>query len=121
MSSAARVTEADIQKIMDIESDVDVDAFIGMAHTLVEDILDGAGLSEDILAEIERWLTAHLITMKDVEPIAVKLGDAQTTFTAASLMGKGLELTRYGQTAIMFDVSGRLKKLGKPRLMVKGL
>jgi len=112
----ARTTAADVQLIIDTEvSTTIIDAMITTANLLVTDQLTGEH-SDSILAEIEKWLTAHLIKMsweKDTEK--VKIGEAEERY---SKLGLGLDGSTYGQMVKVLDTSGNLSNLGKKKASI---
>ena len=106
----ARVTEADVLAIIDTGR-TDLTPFIAVA-TLLVDQLDDTCLDDDMLKEIERWLTAHFVNVSEGGAVQRdKIGDAETWFSI-TFLGEGLKQTRYGQQAILMDCSGQLAKLG---------
>ena len=111
---ANRVTEADVEAIIEVDSSIDVDVFITTANTLIAEILDGAGYSEAYLTEIEKYLSAHLVSLRQRQLTGQKFGDADEKY--AGKFGMGLEFTQYGQFVLNLDTSGRLKKSGKPKV-----
>lgn len=117
-----RTTAAEVKQIMpDIElTDVLVEAYIKAANTWLNKIMNLSGLGEEILTEIERWVTAHLITVTR-ERQAKKEGAGGAFIEYAGDFGEGLKSSSFGQTAIMLDTSGRLAAAGKQSIMMKAL
>lgn len=114
----ARVTGAEVKEIIDTSlSASDIGPFIEAATLLVTKRLSGAGLGADLLKEIERWLAAHFVSMRDQRVSSRKLGDASDTYQGQT--GMGLDYTSFGQQAKMLDPTGNLAKLGKPGGRVK--
>lgn len=119
---AVRVTASEVKAIMDIElTDAAVDIFIGIANPIVTDNLDTATtLTDAQLKEIERWLTAHLISVtKERRGKAEKLGEASITYQG--IFGVGLKATEYGQMLEVLDTSGTLAGLGKKKISIKAI
>ncbi len=103
-----RVTAEDVQKIIETSKDTSViEAFITAANLTIDTVLATAGLSEDQLTEIERWLAAHLMACS-VEPQIMKeqAGNAAATYAGVTKMG--LDATLYGQQVKILDTSGLL-------------
>lgn len=110
----ARVTQAEVSEIIDT-SVVDFQPYILAADTYVTealaDFIDNAAL----LKEITRWLSAHMIavaTNNTSTMVEHQTGETRARWADLS-MGKYLELTRYGQTAIALDPTGILRRAGQ--------
>ena len=111
---AVRVTPAEVKEIMDncTTSDAIVNTFIVGASAVVDKVFtNDASMSETMLKEVERWLTAHMLASTLSRTTSdEKLGDAQLTYTGKWAMG--LDSTPYGQMVKTLDVSGRMAKMG---------
>lgn len=111
----ATVTKEEVKKILDpdivIEDDA-INAFILGAVAITDGALSGSGLSASILLEIQRWLSAHLIS-STVERMAAQeeAGTAKIKYTGT--YGMALNSTTYGQMAISLDSTGALSNLNK--------
>lgn len=104
-----RVTTADVKVIIQTALD-DVDAFITPANQLVDALLLDKGLGEPRLKEIERWLAAHFVAMRTPADAGRGVAESRHDYETP-MVGKHLEGTRYGQTAILLDTSGTLAAL----------
>lgn len=105
----ARVTESEVKEI--IETDVTpLTVFISQAALLVSETLEGKGLSEARLKEIERYLAAHYLAAT-LDPQARSEGASGTSVTYEGAQGMGLQGTRYGQQALVWDTTGTLREL----------
>lgn len=102
---SVRVTDDEVKEILDTELS-SLTPFIAAASQLVDGI---SGLDADVLKEIERWLAAHLVSMRDKRVSKASVGDSSHTYEGKT--GLGLDFTRYGQTAKMLDTTGTLNKL----------
>ena len=106
----ARVTQAEVEVLLPTDI-TDISAYITAANLLVTDLLDGKGLTDARLKEIERWLSAHFLAMREegggIEKH--KIGDTEAEWAT---LGKSLEMTRFGAQAIVLDTTGILSKLG---------
>ena len=101
-------------------SDEAIEAYIAIATVLVDEIPSDAGVSSTLLAEIERFLTAHLIvTTKERRGIEEEVGEARIKY--ADVFGPGLQATEYGQMVSQLDTSGALATLGKKRINFKAI
>jgi len=108
---AVRVTAAEVKAILDNTalSDTDILAYAAGANALVNEVL-GTG-TEDLLTEIEKWLTAHLITISR-ERQALKEGAGGASITYTGNFGVGLQSTSYGQMVLVLDTTNALAALG---------
>jgi hypothetical protein len=106
---ANRTTATAVKVILDTDlTDAQITAFITTANALVDDQLLNKGLSSTILTEIEKWLAAHLASIRDQRVSRESIGDEYS----ATYQGKtdmGLEATLYGQTALALDTTGTLR------------
>ena len=100
-------------------TDSAIEAFIEIASSMVDD-LDSTLLSASRLKEVERWLTAHLISItKERVGTKERLGDAEITY--AGEFGEGLKATPYGQMVLQLDSTGELANTGKKRITFKAI
>lgn len=107
----ARTTSGAVEAI--IETNVDVSGFITTANLLVNQKLGNSSLSEDMLTEIEKYLAAHLVSIRDPRLTSTDMENASATFEGKNQNGIGLKATQYGQTVIELDVTGTFANLGK--------
>ena len=116
---ANRVTATEVKQIIETtQTDTIVDVFIGSANILVTDILSDQGLSSDLMKEIERWLSAHLLaTTLERQTVREEIGG--DTNEEYSKLGYGLDSTTYGQTVKVLDTSGMLAAtIGKRKAII---
>ena len=109
----ARTTATKVKVIIDTDlADSIVDAYISGATELVtEAIGSNTSLSDDLKAEIERWLAAHLIASTRVRQlVSGEAGGAKAVYQGKT--GMGLESTLYGQQVLILDASGSFASLG---------
>lgn len=107
----ARVVAADVQEIFDVSSDVlaatpTLAPYITAANLMVTDLLGSSSLSDDTLKEIERWLAAHFVAIRDPRINQERAGSVGQSFQYK--LGLRLEVTTYGQQAIALDTTGTL-------------
>jgi hypothetical protein len=110
----ARVTATEVKAIMNncTATDSTVGTFILAANKLVSEVFEDSDLDSSMLKEIERYLTAHIISSTvERQTTTEKLGDAAVTY--AGKWGDKLSSTSYGQIAMMLDTEGLLAKSGK--------
>lgn len=87
-----------------------IDALIKQANLMVTRVVGNEGLAEDLLKDLETWLTAHLIAVgKERQPISEKVGDIWLTFEKTGMKGY-LSSTSYGQTVLFLDTTGNFQK-----------
>lgn len=114
--AGVRVTAAQVMEIISTsQSTAVVNAFINSAHAVVEANLAGA-LDETLLTQIELWMAAHFLAMKDQRKSAVKVGDLSVTYQGQT--GMGLKATLYGQQAMSMDTTGKLASLDTKRAVI---
>lgn len=93
-----------------------LDPFIRIANLMTTraytcSVTNGVALSTDELVEIETWLAAHFYVCSD--QVAQSRSEAGASMSFGGTLGEGLMSSKYGQTALIIDASGCLKKLGK--------
>lgn len=107
----ARTNAAAVCNVIDTSlTDTQVNAFISTANVMVTEYLSGGDLSAALLTEIETYLAAHFITLRDRR---VKNESADgVSFTYEGDIGQGLDASTYGQMAQSLDSTGALAALG---------
>lgn len=114
----ARTTAAEVKQILDTDlSDAIVDAYIVGANAMVTDALSSSGLSDTLLEEIERWLSAHMIASTR-ERMAEKEGAGGASITYTGKYGEQLASTPYGQQVLILDTTGTMASLGKKKAVL---
>jgi len=106
-----RVSVDEVKEIFDTDlSDPFIEAFISAANQVVTKHLGSStSLSSEQLKEIERWLTAHLLTAREPRAKAEAADGARIEIQGQ--FGKGLDSTTYGQMAKMLDTTGTLARV----------
>ncbi len=110
-----RTTNSEVQKIIDTEV-VDTTPFVTAANLIVTEKLGDQNLGDSLLTEIEKWLAAHLVSVRDPRAKAEKTGDATVTYFGKD--GLGLDGSQYGQTVKLLDPTGILANLGKKKASI---
>lgn len=112
-----RVTAAEVKEIMaDVTlADGIVNSYILGANSMVNTVLAGKTLSDELLKEIERWLSAHLIAVTR-ERMASKEGAGGAFIEYAGNYGEGLKSTSYGQTVLVLDSTGSFAAVGRKQV-----
>lgn len=107
-----RVTVEEVRKIIDTDiTDNEIQAFIATANSLVDSVLPNQGISEELLIEIEKWLSAHFVSIKDPRLRQLRIGEVTETYYGRG--GEGLNHTPYGQQVLLLDYTGSFANLGK--------
>ena len=115
----ARTTATEVKEIMGITlDDAIVDSYIVGANLLVTQVLTGSGFSDELLAEIERWLAAHMIATTR-ERVSKEEGAGGAFIKYAGEFGYGLSSTQYGQMVKVLDTSGGFSSLDKKKASLK--
>lgn len=104
-----RVTSTDVTDIIATTLDItQVNAFIDTANLLVDMKLGASALDETLLTQIEKYLAAHLICLRDprmqTKGTSTQMGNLNTSYQGRTDMR--LEATQYGQTVQMLDPTG---------------
>ena len=107
---APRVTDLEVFEIITTTL-TDIDVFINTANMLVNGYLSDASLTDEVLKEIERYLSAHVLSVNDQRVKSEKVDVLSTTYTGT--FGMGLNMTQYGQMTILLDTSGTLGRIAK--------
>jgi len=110
----ARVSAIEVKEIMDNCTVIDavVDTFIDASTALIDKIYADTLITDTLLKEIERWLTAHMLASTLARTTSEeKLGDASVKYTGQ--WGKKLESTPYGQMVLILDPTGLMANAGK--------
>lgn len=113
-----RATSNDVIGIMsEVPEGTNLDAFISVASCLILDNLDADLFTEDTLKNIEMYLAAHLAAIgKFKQVIESELGGTNRAKDKYGYpLGKGLQLTTYGQTVIMLDTSKVLGSMSESK------
>jgi len=108
----ARTTTTEVKEIIDTTL-TDLTAFITAANLVVSKVYADDDVMTDVeLKEVERWLAAHYVAIRDPVARAEQADKASATYAWGDL-GKGLEFTPYGQMALTLDLTGKLQQIGK--------
>lgn len=112
-----RTSASEVGDIIDTEKNID--SFITTANLIVNNNLEGEGLEDATLTEIEKWLTAHLINVADGVIKEEKLENVKESFSVKQ--GLGLDYTSYGQQVKLLDSTGILADLGQKKSEIEFL
>ena len=109
----ARTTATEVKQILDNSTlaDAIVDAYIIAANALVTKLLSGKGLGDVLMEEIERWLTAHMISVtRERMGAKEEAGGAKIEYTGT--YGQALKSSPYGQMVMTLDTTGNMAASG---------
>lgn len=103
----ARATSSEVVGIMsDVPTGTNLDAFISVVACLIDDNLDDSLFTAATLKNIEIYLAAHFAALKFKQAVESELGGTNRAKDKyAYPLGKGLDLTTYGQMAKILDTS----------------
>jgi len=119
---AIRTTPTEVKQVLETEDSINMTPFIGPASRLVDWLSsqDTSGeLSDDVLKDIETYLSAWLYSLRDQPFMSKNTGRSGATFQGE--MGKYFELNYYGQAALMMDTTGRLRTYQEQKTRAKVL
>lgn len=107
-----RTTPTELRKIIDDTTLTDnvLESFITSASLFVDNTLVDKGLTPQTLTDIERWISAHLVSYTR-ERQSKEEGAGGAYIKYAGEFGEGLKATSYGQMAILLDTSGTLASM----------
>lgn len=110
-----RVTATEVKQIIDTDLlDVVVDSYILSANVFLNSIFGASDVS-DLMKEIERWTSAHMIAIsKERQAKWEEAGGAKVEYY--DIGGEGLALTSFGQMALTLDTTGLLKEASSKRI-----
>lgn len=118
---AARVTSAEVKVIVSTSIADVTTPFIDIATLIVDEDLASYGMSADRLEKIELYLAAHFVAMTEERGglTRTRTGDSEDYFRAFT--GDGMRATRFGQTAMLLDESGKLSGMGLRKASLEAL
>ena len=107
----ARVGESEVEAIIDYDDLIDLTPFILVANQLVTELCTDSGYDDARLAEIERWLSAHFYHIRDQHVSQERAGEVGVNYQYK--VDLALNVTKYGQMAMILDTAGNLAQLNK--------
>ena len=114
---ANRVIVAEVYEIFHYNTSkitsAEVTAVITAANAIVTAVCTSTVLTTAILKEIERWLSAHFLSVGLESRLTGQSAGGASDSYETNKTGMGLKLTRYGQQACVLDISGALSRLGE--------
>ena len=121
---ADRVTGTEVKEIIKTRLTAsEIAPMITAANLLVTAKCSSAGYSTVELKEIERWLSAHFVAVRDPSGSISekKIGEASEKYQRGSKAQskEALEGTPYGQQALILDYKGSLTDLGRRQASIR--
>lgn len=115
---AVRTNETLVAGIVEWDSVAvpDLSPFIDIANQLVDEICVPLGYSEARLLSIETWLAAHFYAVRDPRTTYEMVRSIAQNYE--SKVDLGLNLTRFGQQAMLLDTKGGLRSLDQGKTKV---
>ena len=115
----ARTTTSRVCGVMDTTlTEDEVAPFVETANLMVTAYLASTDQTADALREVETYLAAHFVSLRDRLVKSEAAGGVRFDYQGET--GMGLDSSHYGQTAKLLDVSGVLKEIdGKTRITWK--
>lgn len=106
------VQPTDVEAIIDFDPIIsDITPFIAAADELVQEICVPVNYpSPTRLFEIERWLAAHFLAIRDPRYQSETMGRASGSYVTGQ-PGMNLSATPYGQQVLLLDTAGGLARL----------
>lgn len=108
----ARTDATKVGKVIEVDPTItDLTPFIDAANELVTELCEPEGYSEPRLTMIETWLAAHFYAVRDPRSTNEAAGSVSAAFE--SKVDLALNITRYGQQAMLLDTAGALASLNQ--------
>lgn len=120
---SSRTTAAAVKAIMRTsvtEAQITASGILDDAYNFVTDRLGDQSLGDDLLASIEKWVAAHMVSIGlDRQISEGKGGSASAKYTGNYAMN--LKMTSYGQMAISLDSTGILAGAGSRSASIRAV
>ena len=108
----ARTTSTAVEEIIEVDSNISLTPFIEGANALVTECCgDSENYTATDLELIERWLSAHLYTIRDPRVEVEKAGPVSQKMQ--SKVDLGFDTSHYGQMAMRLEWEGGLSALNE--------
>ena len=104
-----RTTSAAVALIIDVDDDISLTSFIEVANALVTECCSTDDYDATRLELIERWLSAHVYTIREMRTESEKAGSVSEK--KQSRVDLGFDSSHYGQMAMRLDTKGGLAAL----------
>lgn len=109
----ARTTDAEVEGIIEVDSDIALTPFIDVANAMVTQCCTNltTAYTAAHLILIETWLAAHFYTVRDMRASEERAGPVSERFQ--SKVDLGFDTSHYGQMAMRLDWQGGLANLNE--------
>jgi len=108
---ALRATKNQLRGIIKTSlGDEELVPFITTANIMVNELLLSEGYSDDLLKQIELWLAAHFLAVRDPRTSSDTIPGGPTLHYHGQTGIEGLKQTPYGTQVMMLDHHGILAK-----------
>ena len=110
---AYRTTDAAVKLIIEVDINISTTSFIEAANALVTQCCTNltTDYTDAHLELIERWLSAHMYTNRDMRASEERAGDVSQRLQ--SKVDLGFDTSHYGQMAMRLDYQGGLAALNE--------
>lgn len=105
-------TKPDVLGLIYVDDGTSVQVHLDAANLIVVERLSGAGMSAARLKLIELYLAAHFTAIAEEKGGLTRTGMGQSQDWFSDIYTSGFGSTRFGQSAVSFDESGVLAKMG---------
>ena len=93
-------------------SEIDIESYIGASNTFTTAQLGTSTLGDLVLEEIERWMTAHMISVSR-QRMGKKEEAGSAKIEYIGIYGSMLNSTPFGQMVVSLDTTGKMAAIGK--------
>jgi len=108
----ARTTSTAVALIIEVNASISLTPFIEIANAFVTECCSSVTTYDAARLElIERWLSAHCYTIRDMRAESEKASDVSEK--KQSKVDLGFDTSHYGQIAMRIDTAGGLAKLNE--------
>lgn len=108
---AIRTTSDAVEEIVETEVTISLTPFIEIASAMVDELLVDAGYGDTYLELIERWLSAHFYSIRDMKRASEQVKTLRESFQYK--VDLYLAVTVYGQQVLALEYKGILAALQK--------
>ena len=108
---AVRTTAGAVELIIEVDVTILLTSFIEAANNIVTQQCVHVDFTAATLELIERWLSAHFYTVRDMRAFQEQAGSVRQELQSA--VNLGFDTSHYGQMAMRLDWSGALGALNE--------
>jgi len=108
----ARTSSSSVEGIIEVDASISLTPFIEAANALVTECCSSVSTYDATRLElIERWLSAHMYTNRDMRSFDEKADEVSEK--KQSKVDLGFDTSHYGQMAMRLDTAGGLARLNE--------